>query len=191
MFTFVSGNLTLDFIGTVKARRTDFADTLTTPADLSDWFVAAGLLDRAPAVDADTLEQAKTLREATYHLTLSRFDVRQDGAMLPPPNLRQDSTTADVARRAVNRFARVSLPDIDLRPDGTIRRAGTAEQALAEIARTTIELLGTTAARIKECGRDGCTRLYLDTSRAGSRRWCDMTVCGNRSKSAAFRARNA
>ncbi|WP_245560246.1 CGNR zinc finger domain-containing protein [Nocardia asiatica] len=30
----------------------------------------------------------------------------------------------------------------------------------------------------------------MDTSRGGSRRWCDVTLCGNRAKSAAFRARH-
>ncbi|RJO76891.1 CGNR zinc finger domain-containing protein [Nocardia panacis] len=33
-------------------------------------------------------------------------------------------------------------------------------------------------------------RRYLDTSRGNARRWCDMTICGNRAKSAAFRARH-
>ncbi|MGX1763248.1 ABATE domain-containing protein, partial [Streptomyces lydicus] len=45
MFTFVSGNLALDFAGTVKARSTTFDDDLRTPAVLADWFRAAELLD--------------------------------------------------------------------------------------------------------------------------------------------------
>lgn len=35
--------------------------------------------------------------------------------------------------------------------------------------------------RIKEC--PGCGWLFLDTSRNGKRRWCDMNVCGSRAKS--------
>ncbi|QLY29147.1 CGNR zinc finger domain-containing protein [Nocardia huaxiensis] len=177
MFTFVSGNLVLDFIGTVKARRTDFTDLLETPADLGDWFVEAGLLDRAPTGDPDTLRQATALREAAWHLALAAID----GNPLP-----------DADRRLINRLAQGPLPDLALQPDGSVRRTGTADQALSEIARTAIELFaGADSPRIKECGRQDCTRLYVDTSRAGSRRWCDMTVCGNRSKSAAFRARQA
>lgn len=34
--------------------------------------------------------------------------------------------------------------------------------------------------RIRIC--DNCGWLFLDRSRNGSRRWCDMTVCGNRIK---------
>lgn len=36
------------------------------------------------------------------------------------------------------------------------------------------------AKRIRTC--DNCGWLFLDRSRNGSRRWCDMTVCGNRQK---------
>ena len=35
--------------------------------------------------------------------------------------------------------------------------------------------------RIKECPR--CGWLFLDTSKNGKRKWCDMNVCGSREKS--------
>ncbi|MBV7483963.1 CGNR zinc finger domain-containing protein [Bordetella sp. BOR01] len=34
--------------------------------------------------------------------------------------------------------------------------------------------------RLHEC--EGCTWLFLDTSRGGRRRWCSMATCGNRAK---------
>jgi len=38
--------------------------------------------------------------------------------------------------------------------------------------------------RVKQCpgGEGSCGRLFLDTSRGGTRRWCDMRTCGNRAK---------
>jgi predicted RNA-binding Zn ribbon-like protein len=36
--------------------------------------------------------------------------------------------------------------------------------------------------RVRACESDTCQWLFLDTSRNRSRRWCDMKVCGNRSK---------
>ncbi len=37
--------------------------------------------------------------------------------------------------------------------------------------------------RVRECPGDGtCGWLFLDTSRSGTRRWCDMRTCGNRAK---------
>ncbi|WP_067808432.1 CGNR zinc finger domain-containing protein [Nocardia beijingensis] len=174
MFTFVSGNLALDFAGTVKARSTTFEDVLTSPAALADWIVAARLLDNPPPSDADTLARAVRLREAAYRMAVA---------------CTRDSAFDDADRRTVNEFAGSAPPSVSLRPDGTVLRAGDADAALAAIARSAIELLGSRAL-VKECGRAACTRLYVDTSRGGSRRWCDMTLCGNRAKSAAFRARH-
>ncbi|MGW4329402.1 CGNR zinc finger domain-containing protein [Nocardia sp. NPDC004573] len=174
MFTFVSGNLALDFAGTVKARSSTFEDILATPAVLADWIVAAGLLDHPPRSDADTLARAVRLREAAYRMAFAAAE---------------GHTFDDADRRTVNAFADAAPPSISLRADGTVVRSGDADAALAAIARSAIELSGS-GALVKECGRPACTRLYVDTSRGGSRRWCDMTLCGNRAKSAAFRARH-
>lgn len=36
--------------------------------------------------------------------------------------------------------------------------------------------------RVRQCSGDPCDWLFLDTSRNHMRRWCSMSVCGNRSK---------
>ncbi|WP_051021459.1 CGNR zinc finger domain-containing protein [Nocardia araoensis] len=174
MFTFVSGNLALDFAGTVKARSTTFEDVLTSPAILDDWIVAAGLLESPPSSDADTLERAVRLREAAYRMALATASGK---------------AFDDDDRVTVNEFAGGTPPSISLRGDGMVVRSGDADAVLTAIARSAIELIGG-GALVKECGRAACTRLYVDTSRGGSRRWCDMTLCGNRAKNAAFRARH-
>ena len=46
------------------------------------------------------------------------------------------------------------------------------------------------AHRFGICAAEGCDRAFFDTSRNGSRRFCS-TACQNRTKTAAFRARNA
>jgi len=45
--------------------------------------------------------------------------------------------------------------------------------------------------RVRECPGDGgaCGWLFLDTSRSGTRRWCDMRTCGNRAKARGHYAR--
>lgn len=60
------------------------------------------------------------------------------------------------------------------------------------VARDAAELLvGQDPARIRLCeGRD-CARLYLDKSKAGRRRWCQMDTCGNRAKARRFAARHS
>jgi predicted RNA-binding Zn ribbon-like protein len=44
------------------------------------------------------------------------------------------------------------------------------------------------AGRIKSCPGESCAWLFVDTSRNGSRRWCEMQICGNRAKVRRHRA---
>jgi predicted RNA-binding Zn ribbon-like protein len=37
-------------------------------------------------------------------------------------------------------------------------------------------------ARVRRCANDKCLWLFVDESRNGTRRWCDMSSCGNRAK---------
>src|SRR5262249_20330653 len=43
-------------------------------------------------------------------------------------------------------------------------------------------LTPTDRAAVGVCAAPACRRLFLDGSRNGTRRWCDMAVCGNRAK---------
>ena len=36
--------------------------------------------------------------------------------------------------------------------------------------------------RIRQCANEKCLWLFVDESKSGTRRWCDMTSCGNRAK---------
>jgi predicted RNA-binding Zn ribbon-like protein len=45
--------------------------------------------------------------------------------------------------------------------------------------------------RVHECPGDQCGWLFLDTSRSGTRRWCDMRTCGNRAKVRSHYSRNS
>jgi predicted RNA-binding Zn ribbon-like protein len=45
--------------------------------------------------------------------------------------------------------------------------------------------------RLKACQRDVCQWLFYDRSRNRSARWCQMAVCGNRTKTRAYRARRS
>ena len=43
--------------------------------------------------------------------------------------------------------------------------------------------------RLRMCQGPNCSWLFLDSSKGGRRRWCDMAVCGNATKSRRFYAR--
>ncbi|WCB38232.1 CGNR zinc finger domain-containing protein [Gordonia polyisoprenivorans] len=45
-----------------------------------------------------------------------------------------------------------------------------------------LDLLARVPDRIRQCEHPQCVLWYLDTSRSGTRRWCSMAICGNRTK---------
>ncbi|WP_322779288.1 CGNR zinc finger domain-containing protein [Frankia sp. Cas4] len=176
-FAFVSGNVALDLAGTVQHRRADARDLLAAPDDLACWIVEAGLVDERPPVDADGLVRAVRLREAIYRLACAA----------------RDRAPYDAADRALLNAAAAAMPvQVQLAADGSASRDGDLDAVLSTVSRAAAELLtGPLAHAVKECAADECTRLYTDTSRRGSRRWCDMRWCGNRAKAATFRSRRS
>jgi predicted RNA-binding Zn ribbon-like protein len=96
-------------------------------------------------------------------------------------------TLSDLA--ALNRALRDALPRLELRPS-----AGGFEWTWASarddldwmlwpIIRSAAELLTSEDLdRVRECAREGCDWLFVDTSKNRSRRWCSMNLCGSRVK---------
>jgi predicted RNA-binding Zn ribbon-like protein len=37
---------------------------------------------------------------------------------------------------------------------------------------------------LRRCANPECLWLFIDASKSGNRRWCDMASCGNRAKAA-------
>jgi predicted RNA-binding Zn ribbon-like protein len=174
VFTFLSGRLGLDLTTTLQVRHHPRPiETLSGPAEVSQWMAQAGLAEQVD-VDAAGLERTRNLREAIYRLC--RAALTQD-----TPDVR------DI--EVVNRRA-AEPPLIPFLVDGKVQYRGSLDQALSTIARDAIELLGgPRATRIRECAHPDCSRLFLDSSHAVRRRWCGMTGCGNKSKSATYRER--
>lgn len=165
----------LDLVGTLSERTTTRLEHLVTPADLAGWLVRAGVVDRPPAVDPDELAAALDLREALYALLVAATGGR------PLPR-----TALAVVNRAAQRPPVVSR----LRASGALTRTGDIGAALSTIARAALELLGgDELERVRWCADDTCTHPFLDHSRAGRRRWCGMSGCGDRAKARAYRAR--
>jgi predicted RNA-binding Zn ribbon-like protein len=173
-FAFVSGNAALDLAGTLQWRRTTPHDQLADAADLRRWIDEAGLLPGGPdEVGAAAFASALELREAIYRLARNRLDGRGF-----------DRTALDV----VNGLAAAPGRRVVLTDAGT-RVHGDTAAVLADVAASAITVLADRGVVLKECGRDSCTRLYVDRSRGARRTWCGMDACGNRVKAAAYRAR--
>jgi predicted RNA-binding Zn ribbon-like protein len=173
-YTFISGNLALDLTGTVGHRKTVPVELLTRPENLETWLAEAGLLFPDTVITEDDFAAALRLREAVYDIATAA------GAEYPPG-----------ARSVINDLAAAAPPLLAIAPDGSLRRRGGATAAISLLARAAVELLTSDAVRqIRECAGEECTRLYVDNSSRGARRWCDMRLCGNRAKVASFRTRH-
>jgi predicted RNA-binding Zn ribbon-like protein len=175
-FKLRGGHLALDLAATLTQRRREQPrDLLAAPDDLSRWLVAAGLSPRRVAVSEEELTGARELREALYRLAVGRVDAAEVRAV-------------DVA--LVNRWAAEPPPVPQLGAGGVFWIRAGVRSMLASIARVGVELLGGELGdRIRACSGDGCSLLFLDSSRSGDRRWCSMAACGNRAKVAEFRRR--
>jgi predicted RNA-binding Zn ribbon-like protein len=181
---FDSGSFALDFAytGTIgdgpATSSSPASEALHSPDDLSSW-----LRERLPvavgAARTRDLFDAIALRDAIARMAVG-------------------SAHGEPARAIdidlVNLYA--ATPDIPPTLSGGTRQAGrsvhTIGQALSTIARDAVDLFDeANAGRIRECNGTDCAMVYLDTSRAATRRWCSMQRCGNRAKVRAHRARKA
>lgn len=171
---FVCGNPALDFVATLRARRSLRFEMFATPDRLNAWYVESGMVDAvSPSREAD-VEEATTVREAMYQLVTAR-------------RLAEDYDRA--ALTVLNNAARKPSAVPQLTPSGRWTQA-TPDEALSMVARQAIELLsGPDVPLLKECGNPECTRTYIDRSRGMRRQWCGMESCGNKIKAAAYRAR--
>lgn len=181
---FDSGRVCLDLVATLAPR-----EGLSDGAGLRLWLAGAGLVpDRTPLVRVgpDWAAAFRALRADVE--TLVRAEL--DPAAASPP-----ATAHALAR--VNALAAGPPPGLCAVRDreGHLVRelCGGVEcgALLAAVARDTVELLTDSAglALLRACEGDGCTRVYLDTSRGHRRRWCSSELCGNRERVARHRRR--
>jgi predicted RNA-binding Zn ribbon-like protein len=144
-------------------------EMLHSPQALRTLLVDFGLLDRGAPVGARDLEAALDLRERIQALALANNGVQTDAQLEAELVVRVDDEHAvlEPARRDV--------------PGALAELVGIVYTAMAE----------GTWWRLKACRRDICHWLFYDRSRNRSAVWCSMAVCGNRTKTRAYRARRA
>lgn len=186
-----AGELCLDFANTLDSRPTDEPrELLADYDDLVRWGVQAGaltppvgkrLLDRAPGhrrQAATVLRRARALREAIFEV----FSAAARGEAPPA-----------FALPALNKHLGRMLAHLRLGRDGSGYRwdwneENVLDRMLWPVVRSAGELLTSDRLdRVRVCSADDCDWLFMDQSKNRSRRWCDMTVCGNRTKARRYR----
>jgi len=195
LFELSGGALCLDLANTVDERTSRRPiELLERYDDLLNWALQAGAITRAdaaalaaeasrqPEAAEAALVRARRLREAIFSIC------RATAGRRPVPSSALATLNRAVAgslanRRILVRGRTFSLswregehPDLD-------RVLWAAAAAAADL------LTSPDLARVKVCPGSGCAWLFLDRSRNGTRRWCDMSVCGNRAKAQRHYAR--
>jgi predicted RNA-binding Zn ribbon-like protein len=165
----------LDLVNTFDME--DQVDELSDLGVLRHWLVERKLLDPGAPVSAADLTATVELREALR--AMLRFN---DGHPIDPG-------AVEVLNRASRelplrlRFSADGEPDLGPSPDGV---RGALATMLASIA---LAKARGTWSRLKVCSADTCQWAFYDRSKNRSGRWCSMQVCGNRTKTRTYRAR--
>ncbi len=194
LFEVSGGDPSLDFVNTVDLRPlASRKELLATYADVPSWARQAGLLTREQ--EAALVKKASRDREAAERARKRLVEAREclfqvliafvEGKDVPGDALDRWNR---LVRRAAERFELVPL-----RERFAWRSAsdpGELDFLMWTIVHAAVALLtGPEAPRIRSCASESCDWMFLDRSRRGNRRWCDMTVCGNRAKARRFYAR--
>lgn len=167
--------LATSFTGTLSERYGETLERIPVPSRLADWLAVNGL-----AVDSCTQSQLDRARELRESIHAAATAVANQN---PLP-----SSAVQVVNDCSTRGGASAI----LTSEGgrTWRLSSSSvEDALSVIAADAISLLaGEREGKISLCASPTCRAAFLDTSRGGTRKWCDMNTCGNREKKARFLA---
>lgn len=187
----LGGALPLDFTNTVSGRGTEWSwERLTSRMALADWAFHAGEIDRdrharlrGAANAAESVPEAAIVLREALHAIVRAVIAGQEPAEADTAILR------DCAIRGMQRGAFV--PAADGRFGWQIPSADSDfDWLLGRIALHALDMFRESdPSRFRCCPAKDCGFLFYDRSKNGSRRWCDMAVCGNRAKARTFRGR--
>ncbi len=192
--TLLAGRLALNFANTESGRGSvQHFNHFEKGADLVTWAVHAKVITEQDAAIArhvlanntglaeDLLNEGRTLRNTVYSINaaLAAGDAPSHDAMQTLADQYRDQLqSAELVGRG-KQHAWIWNIERNL-----------ISSILGPIAFSALTLLTEqTHARIKQCGGNCCGWLFYDLTKNNSRRWCEMSVCGNRSKVRASRVR--
>jgi predicted RNA-binding Zn ribbon-like protein len=184
----VRDDLCLDFANTLSWRGTETpAEELHDLGGLLRWIERVAVTSKDEKTEfaasfgwlggdeaREVFAEAIALREAIFRI-FSAFSTRTDVA------------PADLVRLE-HALAAAPMRDVLARLDGAYgwRVAGPLEtmaQLLAPVIWSAGDLMVTAGdRRIRRCANHECLWLFVDKSKGGTRRWCQMSACGNRAK---------
>jgi predicted RNA-binding Zn ribbon-like protein len=202
---FIADATGLDFLNSLATPVDTQVEGIGTGEDLLSWLLQAGLVPLEAIADLrrtavpgefDTVAaQARKLRE-----WFRGFVKAHKGKQLKPRVLREleplnrvlmrdEEFGQVVARNKTGRAGDDESPSLALAWKAQ-RRWRSPDALLFPIAKAMARLVcEEDFQQVKACEGHRCTLMFVDRTRGRARRWCSMSVCGNRAKQAAHRER--
>lgn len=194
-FKYVGGDPAIDLVNTVDWTARGLVDERLTGYDrLTRWAEGADVLTSKDGARLRSLAVVHPrLADRVYREALElRWQLRQLFTALDRNEALGDlQALAEFNRLLGEALSRLelSIPSRDAGATAPLRTtwrdAGDRlESVLWPVIRSAAELLvSDEATRVHECAGEDCGWMYVDRSRNGLRRWCQMETCGNREKS--------
>ncbi len=196
VYRLAGGHPALDFANTVGRRVAPVpnVERMPTYGRLVSWSLQAGLLAgkeaqrlreaarERPRAAAAALKEAIALRERIFSIFIAA--ARGEN----PPAAAVDALNEALPKALGSLRVSSGREGFSLR---FVHGPENLTPMLAPVVRGAAELLTSEddLRRVRECGADTCFWLFLDRSKNGTRRWCDMKICGNRAKARRHHAR--
>lgn len=170
--------LVIDFVNTADLETG--TDELARPSDLGAWLVAHELCPRDSRVPTAAEHAAAVeLRGALRAILLAH----------------NGHPAAPDAGEILDRAATRGGLSVRFRADGGVGVAPRTRGVPGALAALLVPVAAAAAdgswERVKACHAGDCQWAFYDASRNRSGRWCDMAVCGNRTKVRAYRSKRA
>jgi predicted RNA-binding Zn ribbon-like protein len=152
-------------------------EAIGDPDSLRSWLSSRGLLADGERVGEADVARAKEVRKALRSLLAANNGREADAAAIRALNLATERARLTVRFGA---DGRATLESGAGGVDGALGRVLAAVHASMEEG-----IWG----RLKSCANATCGWAFYDRSKNRSGRWCSMEVCGNRTKTRAYRRR--
>jgi predicted RNA-binding Zn ribbon-like protein len=189
----VGGHVVLDLVNTVTGRDSRPTDWLENYQRLLEWAAltdafdpkALHMLKRMSRADEGAatraLNRLRDLREAVYTVVVAAIRSEPSPERALAQMERHWKTAVDASQ--------LTFLERRMQLELDVQRSG-LDHPTHLLALSAFDLLqALPLERMRECAGPRCTWIFIDRSRGGQRRWCDMATCGNQAKSKRYYVR--
>jgi predicted RNA-binding Zn ribbon-like protein len=192
-FIFVGNHRCLDFINTQIIEKGRPVDLLGDFSDLVEWLAKAQIVNSIEAKEALKYWDGQSEGRYTFEKAIAfRAVLREMVERIVKGRLVQQSTIDEINKLLSSRTGYYEL--MQLRGEFKVQFRTESDNSIhliAPIAESASDLLcHGNLSLIKKCENPDCVLYFYDISKNHARRWCSMSICGNRTKVAAHYRRH-